>query len=96
MVLNALTTTAMVRIGRVHEHYMVDVVAANDKLRDRISGVVAASTGTDPEQARSALERCDWNARAAIVHLLTDLDPEQARATAAAHRTVRESLNAAR
>ncbi|HEY2044200.1 MAG TPA: N-acetylmuramic acid 6-phosphate etherase [Jatrophihabitans sp.] len=96
LVLNALTTTAMVRVGRVHEHYMVDVVAANDKLRDRISGVVAASTGTELGQARSALERCDWNARAAIVHLLTDLDPAQARATAAAHRTVREAVDAAR
>jgi N-acetylmuramic acid 6-phosphate etherase len=96
LVLNALTTATMVRLGRVHEHYMVDVVAANDKLRRRVAGVVAASTGSEDARAWAALERCDWNARAAIVHLATGLDPAAATKVASEHRTVREAIHAAR
>lgn len=96
LVLNTLTTTAMIRLGRVHGRYMVDVVAANDKLRGRISGAVAASTDRTATEARQALVRCGWNARAAIVHLMTGLDPAAAAARAAAHRTVREALDSAR
>lgn len=92
LVLNTLTTTTMIRLGRVHGNQMVDVVAANDKLRHRVSGVVAASTGCTPELAWQALQRCDWNARAAIVHLATGLDPAAAAVRAAAHRTVREAV----
>jgi N-acetylmuramic acid 6-phosphate etherase len=93
LVLNTLTTTAMIRLGRVHGNQMVDVVAANDKLRHRISVVVATSTGCTPEQAWQALQRCDWNARAAIVHLATGLEPAAAAVRAAAHRTVREAID---
>ncbi|MDQ2956935.1 MAG: N-acetylmuramic acid 6-phosphate etherase, partial [Actinomycetota bacterium] len=96
LVLNTLTTTTMIRLGRVHENYMVDVVAANDKLRRRVSGVVAASTGHTDEQAWQALQRCDWNARAAIVHLATGLEPAAAAERAAAHRTVRQAIEAVR
>ena len=96
LVLNTLTTATMVRLGRVHEHYMVDVVAANDKLRSRIAGVVAASTGQSVGEAWAALQRCGWNARAAIVHLATALDPVSAARVAAEHRTVREAIDAAR
>lgn len=92
LVLNTLTTTTMIRLGRVHGNHMVDVVAANDKLRRRISGVVADSTGCSQEQAWAALVRCNWNARAAIVHLATGLAPDEAAGRAAAHRTVREAI----
>ncbi|MGI8667428.1 MAG: N-acetylmuramic acid 6-phosphate etherase [Jatrophihabitans sp.] len=94
LVLNTLTTATMIRLGRVHGNHMVDVVAANDKLRGRISGVVAASAGCSAEQARAALQRCDWDARAAIVHLATGLEPAAAAARAAAHRTVRQAIDA--
>lgn len=96
LVLNTLTTTTMIRLGHVHGHYMVDVVAANEKLRHRISGVVADSTGSSPADAWAALERCDWNARAAIVHLATGADPATAARQAALSRTVREAVAALR
>jgi N-acetylmuramic acid 6-phosphate etherase len=92
LVLNTLTTATMIRLGRVHENHMIDVVAANDKLRRRIAGAVAASTGLDQQLAWQALQACQWNARAAIVHLVTGLDPAAAATTAAAHRTVREAI----
>jgi N-acetylmuramic acid 6-phosphate etherase len=92
LVLNTLTTTTMIRLGHVHRHHMVDVVAANDKLRARICDVVAESSGCVDSDAWQALERCDWNARAAIVHLVTGLSPAAAASRAAAHRTVREAI----
>ena len=96
LVLNALTTTTMIRLGHVHGHYMVDVVAANEKLRHRISGVVANSTAHTAAEAWAALERCDWNARAAIVHLATGADPVTAARQAGRSRTVREAVAALR
>jgi N-acetylmuramic acid 6-phosphate etherase len=79
---------------------MVDVVAANDKLRRRVAGLVAESVAESAECAEpaawQALERCDWNARAAIVHLVTGLPPDRAARLAAGHRTVREAIAAAR
>jgi len=99
LVLNTLTTTAMIRLGHVHGRHMVDVVAANDKLRRRVAGLVAESVAESAECAEpaawQALERCDWNARAAIVHLVTGLPPDRAARLAAGHRTVREAIAAA-
>lgn len=92
LVLNTLTTATMIRLGRVHENFMVEVVAANEKLRKRISAVVAASAGVSSDEARLALQRCDWNARAAIVHLLTGATPHAAVARAGRHRSVRQAL----
>jgi N-acetylmuramic acid 6-phosphate etherase len=94
LALNALTTAAMVRLGRVHGDVMVDVVAANDKLRERVVEIVAEIADTTPQLARQALLRCDWKARAAVLQLVAGLPPADAVAAAASHRTLREALNA--
>jgi N-acetylmuramic acid 6-phosphate etherase len=91
LALNALTTAAMVRAGRVHDRFMVDVVPANAKLVRRIGDLVAEACQVDTDTAVAALDRCDRNPRVAIVHLLTGLSPEEAARRAAAHRTVREA-----
>lgn len=95
LVLNTLTTTAMIRLGHVHGRHMVDVVAANDKLRRRVADMVADSAGCAEPAAWQALERCGWNARAAIVHLVTGREPAEAASLATGHRTVREAIAAA-
>jgi N-acetylmuramic acid 6-phosphate etherase len=89
--LNALTTAAMVRLGRVHGDLMVDVVAANAKLRARSAAIVAEITGCSTETATGALERCG-SARAAVVHLVLGLPPAAADARAAQHITLRDAL----
>jgi N-acetylmuramic acid 6-phosphate etherase len=91
LALNTLTTAAMVRAGRVHDRFMVDVVPANTKLVRRVADLVAEACGVDVDDAVVALDRCDRNPRVAIVHLLTGLPPEEAARRAAAHRTVREA-----
>lgn len=95
LALNTLTTSMMIRLGRVHGRQMIDVVPANDKLRHRVAVAVAAAAGVEPEQAWPALQRCDWNARAALVHLCTGRNPEESAELAAAYRTVREAIKAA-
>jgi N-acetylmuramic acid 6-phosphate etherase len=92
--LNALTTIAMTRAGRVHGNLMVDVVAANAKLRERSAGIVAQIAGCSVDAARHALATCDWNARAAVLHLVAGLSPEQAAQRAAAHPSLRAALDA--
>ena len=67
VVLNALTTAAMVRLGRVHGDLMVDVEAANTKLRQRAAGIVAEIAGCSTDSAAARPWRaCGGNARAAV------------------------------
>ena len=92
LILNALTTSAMIALGHVHGDLMIDVVPANAKLRDRVNRIVAEIAERPVDVARAALERCDWNARAAVLHLTAGLSPSQAAARAARHPTLRAAM----
>ncbi|MCW2491861.1 MAG: murQ [Frankiales bacterium] len=91
--LNALTTAAMARFGRVHGDLMVDVVPANAKLRNRAAAIVADIAAVDQVEAEGALQRCDGDVRAAVLLLVAGLDADAARRRAAAHRSLREALD---
>jgi N-acetylmuramic acid 6-phosphate etherase len=67
MVLNLLTTAAMVRLGKAYSNLMVDVRATNAKLKDRAIRIVMAAAGTDRNRAESALLESNWLAKTAIV-----------------------------
>ena len=95
LVLNTLTTAAMVLAGRVHDRFMVDVVPANAKLARRVVDMVAEACEVDAGTAAAALARCERDPRVAMVHLLTGLPMEEAARRAAAHRTVREAVESA-
>jgi N-acetylmuramic acid 6-phosphate etherase len=60
LVLNILTTLAMVRMGKVLGNLMVDVKATNVKLRDRAVRIVRTLTNADDDGAREALVRTKW------------------------------------
>ena len=92
LVLDAVTTAAMVRLGRVHGDVMIDVVPANAKLRARSAGLVAEIVGCPVAEAEAALTECEGNARAAVLRLTAGLEPSDAAASAAGHRTLREAL----
>jgi N-acetylmuramic acid 6-phosphate etherase len=94
LVLNALTTAAMVRLGRVHGDVMVDVVAANGKLRDRVVDIVVEISGSTRALALTALVECDWNARAAILRLTAGLAAPEAADVAGAHASLRDAMDA--
>ena len=67
MVLNMLTTIAMIRIGKTYGNLMVDVHTGSEKLRDRACRIVAIVTGVEPEEAGDLLRTAKWNVKAAIV-----------------------------
>ena len=72
LVLNTLTTGAMIRLGKVYGNLMVDVHATNDKLRDRAKRIVMTATNCSEQQAIDALKKCDGHAKAAI-QLITNI-----------------------
>jgi N-acetylmuramic acid 6-phosphate etherase len=96
LALNAMTTAAMVRLGRVHGDVMVDVVAANEKLRQRVVDLVHDIASCPPEEALAALVACDWNARAAVLQLMGGLAPDAAVSAAADHLSLRAAITAQR
>lgn len=63
LTLNLLSTCAMIRLGRVRGNSMVDLNISNEKLRDRGARLVSATLGIPYDDARSALEKADWNVR---------------------------------
>ncbi len=78
MVLNMMTTTAMIRLGYVYDGLMVGVQATNSKLKERSKRIVAEITGVPLGEAEEALETAEWDVRVAILLTLTDMGPEDA------------------
>lgn len=66
LVLNMLSTAAMIRSGRTKGDLMIDVRATNEKLRARAIGMVKDELGIDEADARDRLEACGWSVRRAI------------------------------
>lgn len=67
LVLNSLTTGAMIRLGKTYGNLMVDLRAWNDKLVDRSQRIVMEAAGVDRVAARSAIEAAEGNVKTAIV-----------------------------
>jgi N-acetylmuramic acid 6-phosphate etherase len=79
MVLNMLSTAAMVRLGHVYENLMIDVVLTNQKLRDRGLRILAEASGENLSVAEHALRQSGHNLRVALVMLRLGLDAKKAR-----------------
>jgi N-acetylmuramic acid 6-phosphate etherase len=67
LVLNTLTTSAMIRLGKVHGNLMIDLRATNAKLRDRAERIVMTVTGLTREKAHSLLRRAGGSSKVAIL-----------------------------
>ncbi len=67
LVLNTLTTAAMIRLGKVYGNLMVDLRATNAKLRDRSRRIVSQVTGLDRRAAGELLRRAGGGVKVAIV-----------------------------
>ncbi len=79
MVLNMLSTGAMIKLGKVYENLMVDVKPSNEKLINRCISIVCSATEKPEEEAKAALEQCSYHPKTAIVMLLCGIDAEEAR-----------------
>ena len=78
LVLNTLTTSAMVLIGKTYGNLMVDVRTGSEKLRDRARRMVHIVTGIEVEATDALLKRAHWNVKAAIVMQKTGLSYQKA------------------
>ncbi|WP_215827551.1 N-acetylmuramic acid 6-phosphate etherase [Pelorhabdus rhamnosifermentans] len=67
LVLNMITTAAMIQMGKVYGNLMVDVQASNVKLVERAKRIVAQAAGVSIEQAKKFLEQANYNPKLAIV-----------------------------
>lgn len=79
LVLNMLTTGAMVRLGKTYGNLMVDLRATNEKLRVRTNRIVREATGLDRTAADALLESCNRELKTALVTQLAHVKPEVAR-----------------
>jgi N-acetylmuramic acid 6-phosphate etherase len=78
MVLNALSTAAMVRLGRTYSNLMAAMSGSNAKLRQRQVTILHEASGADEELCRAELERCGGDLRLALLCLMTGLEPKAA------------------
>ncbi len=74
LVLNMLTTAAMVRIGKCYQNLMVDVQASNEKLKARAIKIVMEATDCSQVEAEQTLKVAENNAKLAIMMILSQLD----------------------
>jgi N-acetylmuramic acid 6-phosphate etherase len=79
MILNMISTGAMVLNGKAYQNLMVDVKQSNEKLVARAQNITMEATGCSRQQAMEALEKADGSAKVAIVMLLTGANADQAR-----------------
>ncbi|MBK8454383.1 MAG: N-acetylmuramic acid 6-phosphate etherase [Thiofilum sp.] len=77
--LNTLSSAIMVKLHKVYGNLMVDMQPTNHKLAQRALRIVMAATGADQMSAQRVLGAADHNVKAAIVSLLTHLEPSVAR-----------------
>lgn len=92
MILNMLSTGAMIKIGKTYENFMIDLQAVNEKLKDRAIRIVAQIAEVSHSVALAALLRANWEIKTAIVNLDLELEVEEARAELKKHRGVLRKL----
>ena len=94
LVLNTLTTAAMIKLGKVYGNLMVDLRATNVKLRDRAERIVQQSAGVGRPTARRLLQAAGGRAKVAILMHLLGVNAASARKLLRGHRSLREVLDA--
>jgi len=93
LVLNMLTTGAMIRMGKTYGNLMVDVQTGSEKLKDRARRIVNIVTGLEYDDADRLLKVAHWNVKAAIVMQKTGLSYTKALSRLRkAHDSMREAL----
>ncbi|MFN1833717.1 N-acetylmuramic acid 6-phosphate etherase [Balneola sp. MJW-20] len=79
MILNMITTGAMIRRGKIYENVMVDLMLTNEKLVERAKRIIMTFTGLDYETAQTLLEKSDGHVKTALLMGLGNISKEEAR-----------------
>ncbi len=86
MVLNMISTTTMIKLGKTYQNLMVDVNATNEKLKARALRIVMQATQCDESTAKQALVASKKKAKTAILMILTGVSADQAEQQLCAHQ----------
>ena len=78
MILNMLTTTAMIKLGKIYQNLMVDLQARSEKLVERSKRIIMMATGVDYKKAEKYLERAGGKVKTALVMILANVDKKTA------------------
>lgn len=78
LVLNMITTTAMIKIGKVYDNLMVDVKPTNEKLVDRATKIISEISGCDYDKSHKLLKEANNNVKAAIIMATKDVGYKEA------------------
>lgn len=79
LILNMITTAAMIRVGKIFKGYMVDVQPTNQKLKQRATNILSKITGFSKEEARAHLEKNDFDLKVAIISQIHHISSNEAR-----------------
>ena len=80
LVLNMITTTAMIRLGKVYENMMIDLQMTNLKLRERAKRIVMTITGISYDEAVDYLKKSDFHVKTALVMIKANVSLGEAKA----------------
>ena len=78
LALNTISTTLMIRMGKVYENLMIDVKATNDKLRDRAARIIASLTGLNRKRSFELLTFAGGSVKTAVVMHKCSLSQKEA------------------
>lgn len=78
LIVNMISTGAMVRSGKAYQNLMVDVVQSNEKLQVRAENIVMEATGVDRAKARATIDAADGKVKTAITMILASCGKEEA------------------
>nr|WP_029190994.1 N-acetylmuramic acid 6-phosphate etherase [Ornithinibacillus scapharcae] len=96
LILNMLTTTTMIKLGKVYENLMVDVKVSNEKLKERAITIVSFITGVSHEKASDILKITDNEVKPAIVMIKAGVSLDEAKdAIQSANGFVRKAVDIA-
>ena len=79
MVLNMLTTGAMIKIGKVYKNFMIDVKPTNIKLKDRAQRIVSEIAHCSQDEAKAVLESNEYKVKEAILQIKYSISYEKAK-----------------
>jgi len=93
LILNMLTTAAMIKLGKVYQNLMVDLKATSQKLAERSKRIIMLLTGADYLQAEEYLKKADHDVKTALIMIIAKVKQSKARRSLkAADGSVRKAL----
>ena len=78
MILNMLSTGAMIKIGKTYENFMIDLMPTNEKLKDRAIRIVSEIADVNHAQAFQSLIDSEWKVKTSIIMLKCNLSKDEA------------------